>query len=161
MPVSCGTTVDPARGEWTASSENGGVEKGSIMTFLDRWRDQILSVLRIMSALLVLQHGTMKHLNVPTGPMNDTALASLSGIAGAIELVGGALLLVGLFTRPVAFVLSGLTAAAYFIAHAPKSFFPILNGGELAALYCFVFLFLAAAGGGAWSLDRMRKGSTA
>ena len=131
------------------------------MTFLDRWRDQLLSVLRIMSALLVLQHGTMKHLNFPAGPMNDAAIGSLSGIAGLIELVGGLLLLVGLFTRPVAFVLSGMTAVAYFIAHAPKGFFPILNGGELAALYCFVFLFLAAAGGGAWSVDRMRSGGAA
>jgi len=124
------------------------------MAFLDRWQSQLLSVLRIMSALLVLQHGTMKHLNFPAGPMNDASISSLSGIAGLIELVGGLLLLVGLFTRPVAFLLSGLTAAAYFIAHATKGFFPILNGGELAALYCFVFLFLAAAGGGPWSLDR-------
>lgn len=125
------------------------------MTFLTPWRSQLLSVLRIMSAALVLQHGTIKHLNFPASPMNDTAIGSLSGIAGLIELVGGALLLIGLFTRPVAFLLSGMTAAAYFIAHAPQGFFPILNGGELAALYCFVFLFLAAAGGGSWSLDRI------
>lgn len=131
------------------------------MAFLDRWRPEFLSVLRIMSALLLLQHGTTKHLNFPAGPMNDAAIASLSGIAGLIELVGGLLLLVGLFTRPVAFVLSGLMAAAYFIAHAPRDFFPILNGGELAALYCFVFLFLAAAGGGPWSLDRAVGGRTA
>lgn len=130
------------------------------MAFLDRWRPELLSVLRIMSALLLLQHGTMKHLNFPAGPMNNAAIASLSGIAGLIELVGGLLLLVGLFTRPVAFVLSGLMAAAYFIAHAPRDFFPILNGGELAALYCFVFLFLAAAGGGPWSLDRAVRGQS-
>lgn len=131
------------------------------MGFLDPWRLQLLSVLRIMSAALLLQHGTMKHLNFPTGPMNDAAIASMSGIAGLLELVGGALLLVGLFTRPVAFILSGLMAAAYFIAHMPQGFFPILNGGELAALYCFVFLFLAASGGGAWSLDRaMGKDTT-
>lgn len=124
------------------------------MAFLDRWRSQLLSVLRIMSALLILQHGTIKHLNFPTGSMNDTAITSLSGIAGLIELVGGVLLLIGLFTRPAAFLLSGMTAAAYFMAHASRGFFPILNGGELAVLYCFVFLFLAAAGGGPWSLDR-------
>jgi len=128
------------------------------MAFLDRWRPQMLSVLRIVSALLLLQHGTMKHLNFPAGPMNDTAIGSLSGIAGLLELVGGLLLLAGLFTRPVAFLLSGLMAAAYFIAHAPQDFFPILNGGELAALYCFVFLFLSAAGGGPWSLDRKMRG---
>jgi len=131
------------------------------MTFLDRWQAQLLSVLRIASALLVLQHGTMKHMNFPAGPMNDTAIGSLSGIAGLIELVGGVLLLIGLFTRPVAFLLSGMTAAAYFIAHAPKGVFPILNGGELAALYCFVFLFLAAAGGGPWSLDGKLRGGAA
>ncbi|MEO3414798.1 DoxX family protein [Roseovarius sp. CAU 1744] len=130
------------------------------MTFLDPWRPQLLSVLRIMSAALVLQHGTTKHLNFPVGPMNDAAIGSMSGVAGLIELVGGALLLVGLFTRPVAFVLSGMTAAAYFIAHAPKGFFPILNGGELAALYCFVFLYIAAAGGGPWSLDRAIGGKS-
>lgn len=124
------------------------------MTFLEPWRPQLLSVLRIMSAALLLQHGTTKHLNFPAGPMNDAAILSMSGIAGLFELIGGALLLVGLFTRPVAFVLSGLMAAAYFISHMPQGFFPILNGGELAALYCFVFLFLAASGGGAWSLDR-------
>lgn len=124
------------------------------MTFLDPCRAQLLSVLRIMSAALLLQHGTAKYLNFPTSPMNDVAIGSMGGIAGLIELVGGALLLVGLFTRPVAFILSGFTAAAYFIAHAPQGFFPLLNGGELAALYCFVFLFLAAAGGGSWSLDR-------
>jgi putative oxidoreductase len=81
-------------------------------------------------------------------------LWSLSGVAGLLELVGGFLLLLGLFTRPVAFVLSGLMASAYFIAHAPDDFWPIVNRGELAALYCFVFLYLAAAGGGSWSVDR-------
>lgn len=131
------------------------------MTFLDPWRAQLLSVLRIMSAALILQHGTAKHLNVPASPMNDVTIGSMSGIAGLIELICGALLLVGLFTRPVAFILSGLTAAAYFIAHAPQGFFPILNGGELAALYCFVFLYLASVGGGSWSLDRMIGGKPA
>ena len=128
------------------------------MTFLTPWTDRLLSVLRIMSGLLLLQHGTTKYLDLPVGPMNDVAPLSMSGIAGMMELVGGLLLVLGLFTRPVAFLLSGMTAVAYFYAHAPRDFFPILNGGELAALYCFVFLYLAAAGGGAWSLDRMRRG---
>jgi putative oxidoreductase len=120
------------------------------------WSPRLLSVLRIMSGLLFLQHGAAKYLGVPTIPMfADTQIASLSGIAGVIELVGGALLVLGLFTRPTAFLSSGLMAAAYFIAHAPESFYPIVNNGELAILYCFVFLYLAAAGGGAWSLDRM------
>lgn len=126
------------------------------MTFLAPWTPQLLSVLRIMSGLLLLQHGTTKYLNFPVGPMNDASPLTMSGVAGLLELIGGALLVIGLFTRPVAFVLSGLMAVAYFYAHAPRGFFPILNGGELAALYCFVFLFIAAAGGGAWSVDRAR-----
>ncbi|MEZ5843864.1 MAG: DoxX family protein [Hyphomicrobiaceae bacterium] len=126
------------------------------MRFLEPLRDQLLSVLRIMSALLILQHGTTKILKFPASQMSNAPLTSPGGIAGVFELIGGMLLLVGLFTRPVAFILSGLTAVAYFYAHAPRGFYPLLNGGELAALYCFVFLYLAAAGGGAWSLDRSR-----
>lgn len=120
------------------------------------WRPHLLSVLRIMSGLLVLQHGTAKILKFPVVPQfANVPITSLGGIAGLIELVFGALLVVGLFTRPSAFILSGMTAAAYFIGHAGRNFYPILNGGELAALYCFVFLYLAAAGGGPWSLDAM------
>jgi putative oxidoreductase len=84
---------------------------------------------------------------------------SLSGINGVIELVGGVLIVLGLFTRPVAFILAGDMAVAYFIAHAPRGFFPLLNGGELAIVYCFVFLYLAVAGGGVWSLDHLRAGT--
>lgn len=130
------------------------------MTFLAPYTPQLLSVLRIMSGLLLLQHGTTKYLSFPVGPMNGASPLTMGGFAGLIELVGGVLLVIGLFTRPVAFVLSGTMAVAYFYAHAGQGFFPLLNGGELAALYCFVFLFLAAAGGGAWSVDRMR-GATA
>ncbi len=126
------------------------------MTFLTPYTSQLHGVLRVMSGLLLLQHGTTKLLNFPAGPMNDTPLASMGGAAGALELVGGVLLIIGLFTRPVAFILSGMTAVAYFYAHAPQGFFPILNGGELAALYCFVFLYIAAAGPGAWSVDSAR-----
>jgi putative oxidoreductase len=130
------------------------------MMFLAKFQPQLLSVLRIMSGLLLLQHGTTKYLSLPKTGMSGADPTTLGGIAGILELVLGAMLVVGLFTRPVAFVLSGLMAAAYFIAHAPKDFYPIVNGGELAALYCFVFLFLAAAGGGTISLDKMmgRKG---
>ena len=123
---------------------------------LSAWAPQVLSMLRIAAALLFMQHGTMKLLDFPsTGEPNKTALMSLSGVAGTLELFGGALLLVGLFTRPVAFILSGMMAVAYFMAHAPRDFFPILNGGELAALYCFVFFYFVFAGGGAWSLDAL------
>lgn len=129
-----------------------------LMRLLEPWRPQILSVFRIMTGLLLLQHGTGKHLGFPTvANFANTQTFSLSGVAGLLELVGGALLVAGLCTRPVAFVLSGMTAFAYFIAHAQRSFFPILNGGELAALYCFALLYLAAAGGGPWSLDAIGK----
>ena len=120
-----------------------------------QWAPRLLSVLRIVSALTFMAHGTQKHLNFPPHP-SPPALMSLSGIAGLLELVGGALLVIGLFTRPVAFVLSGLMAFAYFIAHAPRSFFPVLNGGDAAILFCFVFLYLVAAGPGPWSVDAMR-----
>ncbi len=93
--------------------------------------------------------------------MNGASPFTMGGFAGVLELVGGILIVIGLFTRPVAFLLSGMTAVAYFYAHAPQGFFPLLNGGELAVLYCFVFLYLAAAGGGAWSLDRMRGADAA
>jgi len=126
------------------------------MSLLKPYTAQLLSILRIMSGLLLLQHGTTKYLNFPVSPMNNASPATMGGAAGLIELVGGILLVFGLFTRPVAFILSGTMAVAYFYAHFPKGFFPLLNGGELAALYCFVFLFVAAAGGGAWSVDELR-----
>jgi putative oxidoreductase len=126
------------------------------MTFLAPWTPQLLSVLRIMSGLLLLQHGTTKYLSFPQTQQSGAAVFTMGGIAGLFELVGGVLIVIGLFTRPVAFVLSGMLAVAYLYAHAPQGFYPILNGGELAALYCFVFLYLAAAGGGAWSVDAVR-----
>jgi putative oxidoreductase len=122
------------------------------------WAPRLLSILRIMSGLLFLQHGTAKHLKIPAVPMfAKVDPVSLSGIAGYLELVGGVLLILGLFTRPVAFILSGLMAAAYFIAHAPRDLYPILNAGELAVLYCFVFLYIAFAGPGPWSIDAARR----
>lgn len=122
------------------------------------WAPRLLSVLRIMTGLLLLQHGTAKLFKIPVIPMfANLSVTSLPGIAGVLELVGGVLIILGLFTRSTAFILSGMTAVAYFIAHAPKGFYPILNGGELAALYCFVFLYIAAAGPGPWSIDAGRK----
>src|SRR4029434_113600 len=120
------------------------------------WSPRLLSVLRVVTAFLFMSHGLQKVLGLPEPRPTPVDLTSLSGTAGIMELVGGALLLIGLFTRPVAFVLSGLMAAAYFIAHAPRGFWPLLNHGELAALYSFVFLYLAAAGGGPWSVDALR-----
>jgi putative oxidoreductase len=126
-------------------------------SFCQTWSPRVLSVLRIMTALLLLQHGTAKYLGFP--PVADFAnlqFLSLLGASGALELVGGVLMLIGLFTRPVAFILSGFMAVAYFMAHAPQGFYPMLNQGELAVLYCFVFLYLSVAGGGAWSADAAR-----
>ena len=116
----------------------------------------LLSVLRVFTGLDLLQHGTGKILGFPVVPMfANVHLNSLAGAAGLIELIGGTLFTIGLFTRPVAFVLSGFTAAAYFIAHAGRGFYPVLNGGELAALFCFVFLYFAFAGAGPWGLDAL------
>src|SRR5262245_41477964 len=121
------------------------------------WAPRLLSVLRIMSGLLLLQHGVAKWLHFPPGAAPPGSLNSMSGIAGIIELVGGILLVLGLFTRPVAFIVSGMCAVGYFLVHAKQGFFPILNKGELIALYCFVFLYIAAAGPGPWSVDAWRK----
>jgi putative oxidoreductase len=117
------------------------------------WAPRLLAVLRIVAALLFLEHGAQKLLGFPPSDNPGPPLVSLLGLAGVLELVGGSLLALGLFTRPVAFVLAGEMAFAYWLAHAPRSFFPALNGGDAAILFCFVFLYLAAAGSGAWSLD--------
>jgi putative oxidoreductase len=116
----------------------------------------VLSILRIFTGLELLQHGTGKILGFPAVPMfANVHIDSLAGVGGLIELIGGALFTIGLFTRPVAFLLSGFTAAAYFMAHAGKGFYPVVNGGELAALFCFVFLYFAFAGAGPWSADAL------
>jgi putative oxidoreductase len=133
----------------------------SIDSFLVTWSPRVLSILRIIVGLLFLEHGTSKYLSLPISPMTGVNPMSLSGINGILELVGGVLIVLGLFTRPVAFILSGDMAVAYFMAHAPKGFFPLLNGGELAIIYCFVFLYFATAGGGVWSIDHLRTGSEA
>jgi putative oxidoreductase len=120
-----------------------------------------LGILRIYTGLSLLQHGTGKILGFPAVPsFANVQLNSLAGAGGLIELIGGLLFTLGLFTRPVAFILSGFTAVAYFMVHAPRSFYPVINGGELAAVYCFVFLYFVFAGAGPWSLDALRKGET-
>ena len=125
---------------------------------LQRFQPQMLSILRIMAGLLVLQFGTAKILGFPAVPMfANVQLFSLTGLAGTLELIGGVLLVLGLFTRPAAFILSGEMAAAYFIAHFPKGFIPVLNEGNLAVIFCFVFLYLFFAGGGPWSVDAVRE----
>ena len=122
------------------------------------WAPRMLSVLRIMTGLLFIEHGTMKFFNFPPSEMfaGGVELVSLTGLAGILELVGGVLIVLGLFTRTVAFILSGEMAVAYFMAHAPSSFFPTINQGESAILFCFIFLYLACAGAGPWSVDAAR-----
>jgi putative oxidoreductase len=130
-----------------------------------KWATRLLSLLRIVAGFLLMQHGIQKvfGLLVPTpapgapSSHGTFTLLSLIGVAGILELVGGLLVMLGLFTRPASFILSGLLAVAYFMSHAPGGFWPILNRGELAALYSFIFLYLAAAGGGEWSLDRLLR----
>ena len=120
------------------------------------WSERALGVLRIVTALLFLQHGLAKHFGFPhVASFDNLQVMSLVGVAGLIEIVGSVLLLIGLFTRPAAFIMSGEMAVGYFMVHAPKSFFPILNAGDSAVLYCFVFLYFVFAGGGAWALDNV------
>jgi len=129
-------------------------------TFLDSWRPQALGALRIVTAYLFIPHGTAKLFGVPHLAMFDgLQLMSLAGLAGVLEVFGGALLLAGLFTRPVAFLLSGFMAVAYFMAHASKgnALLPLLNQGELSVLYCFAFLYFVFSGAGAWSVDAWRN----
>jgi putative oxidoreductase len=126
------------------------------MKFLSNFQESSYALLRIVSGFLFLCHGTQKLFNIPIefpyGPLNPAM-----GAAGVIEVVGGALLIMGLFTRPVAFLCSGMSAAAYWMAHGTQSFFPIANGGEIVALYCFIFLFIATRGSGIWSVDQLRS----
>jgi len=124
---------------------------------LSNWSAHLRSILRIVAAFLFMAHGTQKLFAFPVvEPRDPVALLSLAGVAGVLEVFGGLLVLLGLFTRPVAFILSGQMAFAYFYAHASRSFWPILNGGEPAVLFCFLFLYLAAAGPGPLSVDAVR-----
>ncbi len=126
-------------------------------SFYTRWAPNILSILRIVTAFLFMQHGGQKLLGFPAPLQTPPPLLSLIGVAGMLEFFGGLLLLIGLFSRPVAFLLSGEMAVAYFMAHAPQGFWPLMNRGELAVMYCFVFLYLFIAGGGSWSIDRLGR----
>jgi len=120
------------------------------------WAPRVLSILRIVSALLFFEHGSAKLFGFPPSNFSPEVM-SLPWIAGVLEVVGGALLFLGLFTRPVAFILSGQMAVAYWMAHAPKSFYPLLNGGDGAILFCIIFLYFVFAGGGSWSLDALMR----
>ena len=127
-------------------------------SFLSPWQPQLLALLRVVTGYCFLLHGSAKLLKVPHVAMFDNLqLFSLIGLAGVLELVGGILIVLGLFTRPVAFILSGEMAVAYFQFHYPQGFWPIVNQGQPAALYCFIWLYFSAAGAGPWSVDALRK----
>ena len=124
------------------------------------WQPRLLSVLRIVAGLLFVQHGLMKLFSFPGAFARPVLTGELIWFAGGIEVIAGGLIVVGLFTRYAAFVCAGLMAFAYFIGHAGRGFYPILNGGTLAVLYCFVFLYIASAGPGPWSLDANRANAS-
>ena len=124
---------------------------------LSKYQPQFLAILRIVTALLYIEHGTMKLFGFPPSEMFANGLGTLMLVAGILETFGGLLLLVGFLTRPVALILSGQMAAAYFMAHAPQNFFPVNNMGDAAILFCFIFLYLVFAGPGAWSVDNARR----
>ncbi len=130
-------------------------------SFFTTWTPRLLSILRIAVALLFIEHGTQKLFGFPPSAQatSSGSLPPLMLVAGVMEFFGGLLILLGLFTRPTAFLLSGLMAVAYFMAHAPQGLLPLQNRGELAVLYSFVFLFLAVAGGGEWSIDNLWRRS--
>jgi putative oxidoreductase len=129
----------------------------------ERWTDLLLAILRVVAALILMQHGSQKLFHFPPsgapGPVAPLVLMSQTGLAGILEFFGGMMLLIGLFTRPVAFILSGEMAVAYFQVHAPRAFLPIVNRGELAVVLCFIFLYLAFAGAGSWSVDGLMRRS--
>ena len=125
-----------------------------VATMRNEWEPRVLSIMRIMVGLLFMEHGTAQLLGFPPGTAAP-ALFTLHWFAGVIEMVGGALVALGLLTRIAAFIMSGEMAIGYFMSHAPLNFFPLVNRGDAAVLYCFIFLYLAVAGGGCWSLDRL------
>jgi putative oxidoreductase len=156
----CGAVLSPeAATRYELNALNlGGDDMDAFDKMLGKWQPAALSLLRIITGLLIIQHGMGKILGFPVVAMYATVKPlSLVGAAGFIELIGGALLIIGLWTRPTAFVLSGLMAFAYFIGHFPRGFHPLINGGTLAALYCFACLYLSTAGAGPWSVDASMK----
>ena len=123
-----------------------------------RWQPQALAILRIVTGLTFLAHGLVKLIGFPAGAEpGQQELMTLFGIGSVLETVGGALIILGLFTRPTAFILSGMMAVAYWMFHAPSSPYPVINGGDAAILYCFIFLYLVTSGPGAWALDGRKK----
>lgn len=123
-----------------------------------KYQPQALAILRIVTGLLFLGHGLIKLIGFPEGAEpGQQALTTILGVGGLLETVGGVLIILGLFTRPTAFILSGMMAVAYWMFHAPSSLFPAVNGGDAAILFCFIFLYLVTSGPGAWSLDGARK----
>jgi putative oxidoreductase len=146
--------INPAGDRSNGETFNQREQKAVISeTFRAMWSPRILSILRIVAGLLFLEHGLAKHFGFPAPP--SFPVVGILLVAGGIEIVAGALIAIGLFTRIVAFIASGEMAFAYFMAHFPKNFFPIINGGEGAILFCFIFLFIALEGGGPWSIDAM------
>ena len=136
------------------------MSNASVAARWSSWAPYVLSILRIIAAFLFVQYGTTKLFAYPAAVMpggGTASLTSLAGVAGALELVGGALLLVGVFTRPVAFLLSGEMAVAYFMGHAARGFWPVLNGGAPAVFFAFLWLYVSAAGPGPWSIDALRR----
>ena len=127
------------------------------MSKLDRWSPHALAALRVMTALLMLQHATMKFFAFPAPMPMPGPLPGIIIAAGVIEIVTGTLIVLGLFTRPAAFLASGTMAAAYFMGHATQGFWPVLNQGETAIMFCFAFFYIFFAGSGAWSLDGLRS----
>ena len=138
------------------STAPAAINRGATSAFWTLGAPELLSVLRVVAGLDLLQHGTAKILGFPVAPnFANVQIVSLGGLAGMIELIGGVLLTIGLLTRPTAFILSGFSAVAYFMVHAPRTFYPILNGGELAVMFSFVFLYFVFAGAGPWSVDAL------
>jgi putative oxidoreductase len=146
------------RDTYDAASDRRKSGEAFMTETMAAWAPRALSVLRIVTGLMIIEHGMGKLLGWPAVPAYaGIKLFSLLGLAGTIELVGGALLILGLFTQPAAFILSGEMAVAYFMVHEPRSFFPLINGGSLAIIYCFACLYLSTAGGGPWSVDAAMK----
>jgi putative oxidoreductase len=131
-----------------------GIPNVNIAIIPQSWTPALHALLRVFTGLLLLEHGTGKILGFPDLSAAKPMLGSLFYVTGAIELIGGVLIVIGFLTRPTAFVLCGFSAVAYFMAHAPQGFFPVLNHGEMAILFCFVFFFLAAAGSGPYAVDK-------